>query len=230
MRARCPPNWVFPESRKLRKKSWWPGIFALAELTGARLHLPHVSTLGSVRMVREAKGRGIPVTAEACPHHFALTDEAVRSYDSNAKMNPPLRTDEDVQAVKEGLRDNTIDIVATDHAPHAVQEKQLEFDAAPFGIIGLETALPLTLNLVEEGVLSLEQAITKLTREPARVFGLPHGALVPGGEADVTLVDPGCHVGCGYCAAAFPQPQYAVCRLDHEREGREDIGQRERGV
>lgn len=163
---------------------------ALAELTGARLHLPHVSTLGSVRMVREAKGRGIPVTAEACPHHFALTDEAVRSYDANAKMNPPLRTDEDVQAVKEGLRDNTIDIVATDHAPHAVQEKQLEFDAAPFGIIGLETALPLTLNLVEEGVLSLEQAITKLTREPARVFGLPHGALAPGGEADVTLIDP----------------------------------------
>lgn len=163
---------------------------ALAELTGARLHLPHVSTLGSVRMVREAKGRGIPVTAEACPHHFALTDEAVRSYDANAKMNPPLRTDEDVQAVKEGLRDNTIDIVATDHAPHAVQEKQLEFDAAPFGIIGLETAFPLTLNLVEEGVLTLEQAIIKLTREPARVFGLPHGTLAPGSEADVTLIDP----------------------------------------
>lgn len=163
---------------------------ALAELTGARLHLPHVSTLGSVRMAREAKARGIPVTAEACPHHFSLTDEAVRSYDANAKMNPPLRTDEDVRAVREGLRDNTIDIVATDHAPHAVQEKQLEFDTAPFGIIGLETALPLTLNLVEEGVLSLEQAIIKLTREPARVFGLPHGTLAPGSEADVTLIDP----------------------------------------
>ena len=162
----------------------------LAELTGARLHLPHVSTLGSVRMVREAKARGVPVTAEACPHHFSLTDEAVRSYDSNAKMNPPLRTDEDVQAIKEGLRDNTIDIVATDHAPHAVQEKQLEFDAAPFGIIGLETAFPLTLNLVEEGMLTLEQAIVKLTREPARVFGLPHGTLAPGVEADVTLIDP----------------------------------------
>ncbi len=163
---------------------------ALAELTGSRLHLPHVSTVGSVRMVREAKGRGIPVTAEACPHHFSLTDEAVRSYDANAKMNPPLRTDEDVQAVKEGLRDNTIEVVATDHAPHAVQEKQLEFDAAPFGIIGLETAFPLTLNLVEEGLLSLEQAIAKLTREPARVFDLPHGTIVPGVEADVTLIDP----------------------------------------
>ena len=163
---------------------------SLAELTGARLHLPHVSTLGSVRMVREAKARGVPVTAEACPHHFSLTDEAVRSFDANAKMNPPLRTDEDVQAIKEGLRDNTIDIVATDHAPHAVQEKQLEFDAAPFGIIGLETAFPLTLNLVEEGILTLEQAIAKLTREPARVFGLSHGTLAPEVEADVTLIDP----------------------------------------
>ncbi len=162
---------------------------ALAELTGARLHLPHVSTLGSVRMAREAKARGIPVTAEACPHHFSLTDEAVRSYDTNAKMNPPLRTDEDVQAVKEGLQDHTIDIVATDHAPHAIQEKLLEFDAAPFGIIGLETAFPLTLNLVEEGILTLEQAVAKLTREPARVFGLPYGTLVPGVEADVTLLD-----------------------------------------
>ena len=163
---------------------------SLAELTGARLHLPHVSTSGSVRMVREAKARGVPVTAEACPHHFSLTDEAVRSFDSNAKMNPPLRTDEDVQAIKEALRDNTIDIVATDHAPHAVQEKQLEFDAAPFGIIGLETAFPLTLNLVEEGILTLEQAIAKLTREPARVFGLSHGTLAPGVAADVTLIAP----------------------------------------
>jgi len=163
---------------------------ALAELTGARLHLPHVSTVGSVRMAREAKARGVPVTAEACPHHFSLTDEAVRSFDANAKMNPPLRTDEDVQAIKEGLQDNTIDIVATDHAPHAVQEKQLEFDAAPFGIIGLETAFPLTLNLVEEGILTLEQAIAKLTREPARVFDLSYGTLAPGAAADVTLIDP----------------------------------------
>ncbi len=163
---------------------------SLAELTGARLHLPHVSTVGSVRMVREAKARGVPVTAEACPHHFSLTDEAVRSFNANAKMNPPLRTDEDVQAIKDGLRDHTIDIVATDHAPHAAQEKQVEFDDAPFGIIGLETAFPLTLNLVEEGVLTLEQAIVKLTREPARVFDLPYGTLAPGVAADVTLIDP----------------------------------------
>ena len=162
---------------------------SLAELTGARLHLPHVSTVRSVQMVREAKARGVPVTAEACPHHFSLTDEAVRTFDANAKMNPPLRTDEDVQAIKEGLRDDTIDTVATDHAPHALQEKQLEFDAAPFGIIGLETAFPLTLNLVEEGILTLEQAIAKLTREPARVFGLKHGTLAPGVAADVTLID-----------------------------------------
>lgn len=162
----------------------------LAELTGARLHLPHVSTSGSVRMIREAKSRGVPVTAEACPHHFSLTEEAVRSFHTHAKMNPPLRTDEDVQAVKEGLHDHTIDIIATDHAPHAPQEKQLEFDAAPFGIIGLETALPLTLNLVEEGILTLEQAIAKLTSAPAHAFRLPHGTLAPGADADVTLFDP----------------------------------------
>jgi dihydroorotase len=162
----------------------------LAELTGARLHLPHVSTVGSVRLVREAKQRGISVTAEACPHHFTLTEEAVRGYDTHAKMNPPLRTWEDVQAIKAGLRDGTIDIIATDHAPHAAHEKQLEFVDAPFGVIGLETALPLTLALVEEGTLSLEQAIAKLTVEPARVFGLRKGTLAPGVDADVAIVDP----------------------------------------
>ncbi len=163
---------------------------ALAEFTGARLHLPHVSTAGSVRMVREAKARGVAVTAEACPHHFSLTDEAVRSYDANAKMNPPLRTDADVLAVKDGLRDHTIDVVATDHAPHAVQEKQWPFDSAPFGIIGLETALPLTLNLVEEGILTLEQAVAKLTSAPARAFNLPYGTLAPGTAADLVLLNP----------------------------------------
>lgn len=162
----------------------------LAELTGARLHLPHVSTVGSVRLVREAKQRGIAVTAEACPHHFTLTEEAVRGYDTHAKMNPPLRTWEDVQAIKAGLRDGTIDLIATDHAPHAAHEKQLEFVDAPFGVIGLETAFPLTLALVEEGTLSLEQAIAKLTVEPARVFGLRKGTLAPGADADVAIVDP----------------------------------------
>lgn len=162
---------------------------ALAELTGARLHLAHLSTAGSVRMVREAKARGIKVTAEACPHHFMLTEEAVCGYNTHAKMNPPLRTWADVQAIKDGLRDGTIDVIATDHAPHAAQEKQQEFAAAPNGIVGLETAWPLTLTLVEEGVLSLEAAIAKLTTEPAKAFSLKKGTLAPGADADVTIAD-----------------------------------------
>lgn len=162
---------------------------SLSELTGARLHLAHISTAGSVRMVREAKARGIHVTAEACPHHFTLTEEVVRGYNTHAKMNPPLRTWEDVQAIKEGLRDGTIDVIATDHAPHATQEKQQDFTEAPFGIVGLETAFPLTLGLVEEGVLSLEQAVTKLTTAPAQAFGLNKGTLAVGADADVVLVD-----------------------------------------
>lgn len=163
---------------------------SLSELTGARLHLAHISTAGSVRMVREAKARGIHVTAEACPHHFTLTEEVVRGYDTHAKMNPPLRTWKDVQAIKEGLRDGTIDVIATDHAPHATQEKQQDFTEAPFGIVGLETAFSLTLGLVEEGVLSLEQAVAKLTAAPARAFGLDKGTLGVGADADVVLVDP----------------------------------------
>ena len=162
---------------------------ALSELTGARLHLAHISTAGSVRMVREAKSRGIPVTAEACPHHFTLTEELVRGYNTHAKMNPPLRTWTDVQAIKDGLRDGTIDVIATDHAPHATQEKQQDFTEAPFGIVGLETALSLTLGLVEEGVLSLEQAVQKLTSAPAAAFGLNKGTLTVGTDADVVVVD-----------------------------------------
>lgn len=163
---------------------------SLAELTGARLHLAHISTTGSVRMVREAKSRGIRVTAEACPHHFTITEEAVRGYDTCAKMNPPLRTWSDVQAIKEGLRDGTIDVIATDHAPHATQEKQLGFTEAPFGIVGLETALPLTLALVEEGVLTLERAIEALSGAPARAFSLNKGTLALGADADVAILDP----------------------------------------
>ena len=162
---------------------------ALAELTGARLHLAHLSTAGSVRMVRDAKARGIKVTAEACPHHFMLTEEACCGYNTHAKMNPPLRTGTDVQAIKDGLRDGTIDVIATDHAPHATQEKQQEFAAAPNGIVGLETAWPLTLTLVEEGVLSLEAAVAKLTTEPARAFSLKKGTLAPGADADVAITD-----------------------------------------
>ena len=163
---------------------------SLAELTGSRLHLAHISTAGSVRMVREAKSRGIKVTAEACPHHFTLTEEVVRGFNTLAKMNPPLRTWQDVQAIKDGLRDGTIDVIATDHAPHAAQEKQQGFTEAPFGIVGLETALPLTLSLVEEGILSLESAIEKLSTAPARAFGLAKGTLAVGADADVVIIDP----------------------------------------
>jgi len=162
---------------------------ALAELTGARLHLAHISTAGSVRMVREAKSRGLKITAEACPHHFTITEETVRGYNTSAKMNPPLRTWKDVQAIKEGLRDGTIDVIATDHAPHASQEKQLGFTEAPFGIVGLETALPLTFALVEEGIVSLESAVDKLSTAPAKVFGLAKGTLAVGADADVAIVD-----------------------------------------
>ena len=163
---------------------------SLADLTGARLHLAHISTAGSVRMVRDAKARGLKVTAEACPHHFTLTEEVTRGYNTHAKMNPPLRTWQDVQAIKEGLRDGTIDVIATDHAPHATQEKQQEFTEAPFGIVGLETALPLTLALVEEGVLTLESAVEKLATAPARAFSLDAGTLAIGAQADVTIFDP----------------------------------------
>ncbi|MCA9470931.1 MAG: dihydroorotase [Nitrospirales bacterium] len=165
---------------------------ALAELTGARLHIAHLSTAGSVRLTRQAKAQGIAVTAEVCPHHFTLTDDATRGFDANAKMNPPLRTAADVEAVKEGISDGTIDTIATDHAPHAPQEKQLEFDKAPFGIVGFETAFPLTIALVEEGVLSLEQAIEKLTSAPAKAFGLKKGTLAVGQDADIVLLDPSC--------------------------------------
>jgi len=163
---------------------------ALAELTGARLHLAHISTDGSVRIVREAKSRAIKVTAEACPHHFTITEEVVRDYNTHAKVNPPLRTWKDVHAIKEGLRDGTIDAIATDHAPHAMQEKQQGFTDAPFGIVGLETAWPLTLALVDEGALSLESAVEKLSSAPAKAFGLSKGTLMVGADADVVVADP----------------------------------------
>lgn len=162
----------------------------LAELTGARLHLAHISTAGSVRLIREAKSRGVRVTAETCPHYFSLTEEAVRGYNTYAKMNPPLRTPQDRDAVKQGLKDGTLEVIATDHAPHADDEKNREFDRAPFGIVGLETALPLTLMLVEEGVLSVEEAVAKLTVLPARVMRLNKGHLGIGADADLCLIDP----------------------------------------
>ena len=161
----------------------------LAEYTGCRLHLAHISTAGSVRIIREAKSRGIAVTAETAPHYFTLTEEAVEGYDTNAKVNPPLRTSLDMAAVREGLKDGTIDLIATDHAPHALEEKELEFDQAPFGISGLETALSLTLGLVEDGIFSLDEAILRLTINPARVLGIDKGYLAVGADADIAIID-----------------------------------------
>jgi dihydroorotase len=162
----------------------------LAEETGAQLHLAHLSCEGSVRLLREAKMRGLAVTGEATPHHFTLTDAALEGYDSNAKVNPPLRTAEDVKAIREALADGTIDAIATDHAPHGPLDKEVEFDKAANGIIGLETALPLTLELVHQGVLSKERAVELLTIGPAKSFGLAGGHLAAGAPASVTIVDP----------------------------------------
>ncbi|HET8760020.1 MAG TPA: dihydroorotase [Nitrospiria bacterium] len=163
---------------------------ALAELTGGRLHLAHMSCAASVRMIREAKARGVRVTAEACPHHFSLTDEAVIGFKADAKMNPPLRTREDVLAVIEGLADGTIDAIATDHAPHAPEEKSWPIAEAPFGVVGLETALALSLALTADGHLSLPQVIALLTSKPAAVMGSDRGGLRVGAPADVTVFDP----------------------------------------
>jgi dihydroorotase len=162
----------------------------LAEYTGSPLHVAHVSTRGAVRILREAKARGVKVTCETAPHYFTLTDDAVRGYNTNAKMNPPLREAEDVTAIKEGLKDGTIDCIATDHAPHHVDEKDLEFNAAMNGIVGLETSLPLGLRLVEEGVLSLAELVTRMALNPARILGIERGTLQPGAVADITVVDP----------------------------------------
>lgn len=165
---------------------------ALAAQEGARIHIAHVSCRGSVDVIREAKARGVAVTAETCPHYFTLTDECCVTYDTTTKMNPPLRTADDVRAVKEGLRDGTIDAIATDHAPHTDSEKDVEFDAAPFGIIGLETALALAaMELIGPGVLSWPQLIMKLACAPAGIIGIAGGALQKGGRADITVIDPG---------------------------------------
>ncbi|MGH9467231.1 MAG: dihydroorotase [Terriglobales bacterium] len=162
----------------------------LAEETGAHLHIAHVSTAASVRLLREAKARGVRVTAEVTPHHCTLCDEDLVPYDTNFKMNPPLRSAADREAVIAALADGTLDAFATDHAPHAAHEKQQEFDRAPFGIIGLETALPLGLRLVTQGRLTLARLVDALSSAPARAFGLPAGALEPGAIADLTVFDP----------------------------------------
>ncbi len=163
----------------------------LAELTGGRLHLQHVSTRRGVAMVREAKSRGIRVSAEGTPHHFTLTDEAVDGYRTEAKVNPPLRAAEDRQAVRDGVADGTLDVIATDHAPHHYDEKEQAFDEAPFGLVGLETALGLAVTeLVEKGVLDLPTLVDRMSCAPARAFDLPGGTLRTGSPADVVVFDP----------------------------------------
>jgi dihydroorotase len=163
----------------------------LAELTGARVHIAHISTKSSVDLIRRAKGQGIPITCEVTPHHLALTDAAVLGFDTNTKMNPPLRSEEDRIALIEGARDGTIDAIATDHAPHHSDEKMLDYDHAPFGVIGLETAFGVAMSvLYHSGGLSLPRIVELLTTGPARAFSLPGGSLKEGASADITVFDP----------------------------------------
>ncbi len=164
---------------------------ALAEMTNGRMHICHVSTAGSVELIRQAKRRGVKLTGEACPHHITLTDECLRSFDSNFKMSPPLRTQRDVDALLEGLVDGTIEVLATDHAPHAPEKKMRELDQTPNGIIGLETFLPVCVKaLIETKRLTWPQMIAKMTVNPAKVLSIDRGTLQPGRVADVTIIDP----------------------------------------
>jgi dihydroorotase len=163
----------------------------LARLTGGHVHLAHMSTHGSVELIRWGKERGINVTAEVCPHHLSLTEESVRGYKTDAKMNPPLRTARDVEALREAVKDGTIDLVATDHAPHHYDEKEREFADAPNGIVGLETALAVVVtNLVDKGHLGFPDLVDRMACAPARIFNLPGGSLKRGAVADVTVFDP----------------------------------------
>jgi len=165
---------------------------ALARMSGSSLHVAHVSTARSVKLIREAKQVGVKVTAEVTPHHFTLTEKEVTSFDTNTKVNPPFRGTEDIEALKEGLIDAAIDVIATDHAPHIIEEKEKDYADAPFGIIGLETALGLVIKeLVEKRILSLMEAIAKLTINPARILGIDRGRIKEGIKANITIFDPG---------------------------------------
>ncbi|MEO6872599.1 MAG: dihydroorotase [Chthoniobacterales bacterium] len=180
----------------------WPGAgeeaivarnILLAELCDHRIHCQHISSAGSVRLLREARARGVKISGEVCPHHIALTDAAIENFDTNAKMNPPLRTPRDIDALLEGIADGTLDILASDHAPHAKFEKEVEFDRAPFGIVGLETELGLFLDLLvhRNKTIDLPRLVALFTVNPARLLGLESGTLSLGAKADVTLIDPG---------------------------------------
>ena len=164
---------------------------ALAEISGAHVHILHVSTAGSVDLIRNGQKKGIRVTGEACPHHLTLTDESLRTFDTNFKMAPPLRTQADIEALIAGLKDGTLSVLATDHAPHALEKKTREFDQAPNGIIGLETFLPISIQaLIEPGHLDWPRMLGMMTIAPAQVLGIDRGTLTPGAVADVTVIDP----------------------------------------
>jgi dihydroorotase len=163
----------------------------IAEFTGGRLHVAHVSAAASVRLIREAKARGVRVTAETCPHYLVLTDDAVRGYDTQMKMNPPLRSETDRDALWEGLKDGTLDVIATDHAPHSDEEKEVEFDAAPFGILGLETAVGLMLTFgVNRKKMSLKELVFKMSVNPRRILSLGEARILEGSEASLTILQP----------------------------------------
>ncbi len=163
----------------------------LAEYTKSRIHIAHVSTAGSVDLIRRAKKAKLNVTAEATPHHFTLTDDLIKSYDTNLKVNPPLRTKKDVDAIKKGLKEGIIDAIATDHAPHSIEEKELEFDYAPFGMIGLETAVGLVITeLIETEILTWPEAVAALSLAPAAILNLPGGTFEKGAPADFTVINP----------------------------------------
>lgn len=186
----------------------------LAELCDHRIHCQHISSAGSVRLLREARARGVKISGEVCPHHIALTDEAIQNFDTNYKMNPPLRTEADVAALLGGIRDGTLEILASDHAPHATFEKEVEFDRAPFGIVGLETELGLFIDILvhKTGTIELPRVIEMFTANPARLLGLEAGTLRTGVSADVTLIDP--ELQWTVDAAAF---ETASCNMPFER-------------
>ncbi|HBH86067.1 MAG TPA: dihydroorotase [Syntrophaceae bacterium] len=163
----------------------------IADYTKTILHIAHVSTAGAVRIIRDAKERGVRVTAETAPHYYTLTDETLREFDTSTKVNPPLRTVEDINALKEGLRDGTIDVIASDHAPHASTDKEVEFEYAASGITGLETSLALSMKLVDDGTLTMRDLILKMSINPAAILKIPKGNLKIGSDADITVIDPG---------------------------------------
>ena len=183
-----------PWPRQAEEVMVWRNIL-LADLSKCKVHIQHVTTAGAAEAVKWAKSRGINVTCETCPQYFSLTDQALAEFDSNAKCCPPLRTEADVEAIKEALADGTIDVIATDHAPHAQEDKEVELQDAAFGMVGLETAVSLVItNLVETGCLSLEEAVAKMTVRPAGVLGIDAGSLAQGAKADITIIDPGAKV------------------------------------